>query len=157
MKNLRHIVIKKSNFTDLYVCAQPMQSDFHALYLVFDQEKVAANHWSNFIKNASLTCWTTSKVFINKNGRNIELFDVQDLINNEDLALPKTPKFTLTAKNFVQFMGQIQKLQQYNSAQIYLAIDSEGCAHATTDLASIKAQTFFGSLTSKFKTLLRIN
>ena len=156
MTSIRHIVIKKSNFTDLYVCARPMQSDFHALYLLFDEEKVAANHWANFAKNTSLTCWTTSKMFINKNGKNIELFDVQDLINNDDLTLPKSPKFTVTAKNFTQFMGQIQKLQEYHSAQIYLAIDSDGYAHATIDLAAIKKQTFLGILTSKFKALLKI-
>ena len=153
---LRHIVIKKSNYTDLYICNQPMQSDFHLLYLLFDDEKVDAHHWSNFAKNSSLTCWTTSKIFINKNGKNIDLFDIQDLINNDDLALPKKPNFTMTTKNFVQFMTQIQKLQEYNSAQIYIAIDNDGNAHATTDLALITTKTFFGTLTSKIKDLFRI-
>ncbi len=133
-----------------------MQSDFHILYLLLDDEKIDTYHWSNFAKNASLTCWTTSKIFINKNGKNIELFDVQDLINNEDLTLPKSPKFIMTTKNFVQFMGQIQKLQAYNYVQIYLAIDNDGKAHATTDLACITQKSFLSALTSKVKALFPI-
>ena len=151
------IVITKSNITNSYIATQPMTYDFHLLYLLLIQEngecRTSTKNWINFCKNSSIKCLATSQLFINKNNGYIELFSIYDLTNTDDLCLPKSPKFIMTAKNFMNFMMQRAQLYKQQSDNFFIVIDSQGHVHLTTDLQSIVKTSFFASLQKKLVSL----
>ncbi len=146
MKNLRYTQLKKSNYINSYIASEPMQYDFHLLYLLLTIENIDINHWSNFCKTSSISCWSTSQIFINKNNGSIEIFDIYDLANKEELCLPKSPKITISAANFLQFMTSWSQLQKENPQDIIIAIDDIGYAYLTTDVRSIEKTSFLVSI-----------
>lgn len=153
MTTNNHILLQKSNVTGLYRSPQAITYDFHLLLLLLDEQIATKNDCIDFYKNSSILCWTTDQVFLNKNGKNIELFDIHDLIDNKDLSLPKSPKFVLSIKNFGQMIMQWKKLYTQRPETLFLVIDHQKIVHLTTDLATINPLTFFSLLRTKFNNL----
>jgi len=153
MTTNNHILLQKSNISRLYRSPQAITYDFHLLLLLLDEQMATKNDCIDFYKNSSNSCWTTDQVFLNKNGKNIELFDVHDLIHNKDLSLPKSPKFTLSIKNFGQLIIQWKKFYYQSPDNLFLVIDHQQTVHLTTDLASINPITFFSLLRTKINNL----
>ena len=156
-KVLSSIVITKSNITNSYIALQPMNYDFHLLYLLLIQEngecRTSTKSWINFCKNSSIKCIATSQLFIHKNSGYIELFSIYDLTNTEDLCLPKAPKFIMTSKNFINFMVQRSQLYKQQPDRFFIAIDGKGHVHLTTSLESIVTTSFFAGLHKKIMAL----
>lgn len=150
-------VIVKSKTTDSYLALQPMNYDMYLLYLLFIQEngecQTSTKSWINFCKNSSTKCLATSQLFINKNNGYIELFAIYDLTNTDDLCLPKSPKFVMTAKNFMNFMIQKSEIYKKKPSKFFIVIDEQGHAHLTTDLQSLVKTSFFGLLQKKLASL----
>ena len=151
MTQLRHIILHKSLSTNLYTSSEPMNHDFYLLSLLVENDIKNYENLITFSKNSSITCWTTDQLFMNKNGKNIELFSVHDLANNEELHLPKTAKFTISKTNFMQCVVNIKKLHEQAITRIYIVIDEQDYVHVTHDLALIKKYDFFSSLLSSIK------
>lgn len=147
------VIIKKSSLTGNYIVPQAMNYDFYLLYLLVTQangeSQTSAKNWVNFCKRSSLKCITTSQLFINKNNGYIELFSIYDLASTDDLCLPKSPQFIMTAKNFMNFMVQKSHIYQQQPNQFFIAIDSQGHAHLTTNLQTITKVSFLKSLHNK--------
>lgn len=148
-----HILLQKSNVTGLYRASQTITYDFHLLLLLLDEQMATKNDCIEFYKNSSIPCWTTDQVFLNKNGKNIDLFDIHDLTHNKDLSLPKSPKFMISTKNFGQLIIQWKKLYIQSPDKLFLVIDQQEIVHLTTDLATINQITFLNSLRAKFNNL----
>lgn len=150
-------VIVKSKTTNSYCALQPMHYDIYLLYLLFIQEngecQTSTKSWINFCKNSSVKCLATSQLFINKNNGYIELFAIYDLTNTDDLCLPKSPKFVMTAKNFMNFMTQKSEIYKHQPSNFFIVIDEQGHAHLTTDLQSLIQTSFFGLLRKKLTSL----
>lgn len=153
MTTNNHILLQKSNITRLYRSPQAITYDFHLLLLLLDEQMATKNDCIDFYKNSSILCWTTGQIFLNKNGKNIELFDVHDLIQNKDLSLPKSPKFMISTKNFGQLIMQWKKLYIKSPDKLFLVIDQQQIVHLTIDLATTNQVTFFGLLRIKFNDL----
>ncbi|MBP6870026.1 hypothetical protein KBC04_04035 [Candidatus Babeliales bacterium] len=169
MNSFNFITITKSKITQKYICAQAMDYDFYLLYLLFtetlspaslDQQNQPGeesrsygnfqkNNGIDFCKDSSVKCLATSQLFMNKNNGHIELFANYDLMNTEDLCLPKSPKFIMTAKNFIHFMMQKSQLLKQQPHQLFIVIDKQGHAHLTTDLQSITKVSFFSTIQKK--------
>jgi hypothetical protein len=128
-----------------------MNQDFYLLSLLVENDIKNLENLINFIKSSSIHCWTTDQLFMNKHGKNIELFSVSNLINNEELCLPKSAKFTISRRNFMQCIMNIKKLHDQTITKIYIAIDEQGSIYITHDLASIKKYDFLSSLLSSIK------
>lgn len=152
MTPLQHSIMVKNPSTDNYKASQPMVHNFYLLSLLLDNCANNIKYLISFYKNSSISCWTTDQLFLNKNGKNIELFSVHDLARNENLCLPKVSKFILSKKNFINCIMQIQKLHKQAASKIYIAVDELGTVHITDDLASIKKYDFFSLLLSSIKT-----
>src|SRR3989339_136110 len=155
-----HVIVTKNKTTNRYNICQPMTYDFYLLYLLCTETLTTTstdskkNSGFEFYKNSSIPCLVTPQLFINKNKGYIELFSIYDLTNNsDDLCLPKSPKFIMTAKNFMNFMVQKAQLHQQQPDQFFLVIDSQGHAHLTTDLQSLVKVSFFTSLQKKLASL----
>ncbi len=151
------IVITYNQITQSYTASQPMSYDFYLLFLLFTQSSCAkapadkepqtsAKSWIQFCKSSSIKCLATSQLFIHKNNGYIELFSIYDLTNTDDLCLPKSPKYIMTTKNFINFMIQKSQIYKQRPPQFFIVIDAQGHAHATTDLDSLKKLSFFGAL-----------
>lgn len=152
MNQLRQITLNKNFSTHLYTSSEPMLHDFYLISLLLNNYEINHPHFINFYKNSSITCWTTDQLFMNKNGKNIELFSVHDLANNEELCLPKTAKFTISTTNFMQCVISIKKLHEQAVAKMYIVIDEQDYVHVTHDLASVKKYDFLSLLLSSIKT-----
>ena len=153
MKNIQSIVITKSSITDNYIASQPMNYDFYLLYLLLMQEtrdaQISTKKLINFCKKSSTTCLATSQLFIHKNNGHIEIFSIYDLTKTDNLYLPKSPKFIMTAKNLMNFMVQKSKIFKQRPDLFFIVIDGQGHAQLTTDLQSIKKKSFLSSLHKK--------
>ncbi len=159
------VLVIKNQTTNSYMISQPLTYDFYLLYLLCTETLTPASYETqthhfeknvgiNFCKNSSMQCLATPQLFINKNNGYIELFSIYDLTNNpDDLCLPKSPKFIMTAKNFMQFMVKIAQIHQLQPKKFFLVIDSQGHAHVTTDLTSLEKTSFFASLQKKLSRL----
>jgi hypothetical protein len=159
------VMVIKNQTTNSYIITQPLTYDFYLLYLLCTENltplsgEKQTHHFEknagiNFYKNSSMQCLATPQLFINKNNGYIELYSIYDLTNNpDDLCLPKSPKFIMTAKNFMQFMVKITQMHQQQPKKFFLVIDSQGHAHATTDLTSLEKTSFFASLQKKLSRL----
>lgn len=150
MNEIQYVTIVKSTITQKYMCAEPINYDFYLLYLLFTQtftpttvpsetdptntNNFQKNSGINFCKSSSTSCLATSQLFMHKNHGYIELFASYDLLNNEDLSLPRSPKFIMTAKNFMNFMMQKRQLQKQQPEKVFIIIDKQGHAHLTTTL-----------------------
>jgi len=150
------IVVSKSKITNMYIVSQPMTYDFYLLYLLFTEQfptNLDKNTGVEFCKNSSIKSLATSLLFIHKNHGHIEIFSAYDIKNTENLALPKSPKFIMTAKNFMNFMIQKSHFQKTQPAQLFIVIDNLGHAHLTTDLNSLQKTSFFELLRKKLARL----
>ncbi len=152
-KKDEHVIVTKNKTTKKYTICQPITYDFYLLYLLCTEPLTIAstdnkkNTGIEFYKDSSILCLVTPQLFINKNKGYIELFAIYDLTNNsDDLCLPKSPKFIMTAKNFMNFMVQKAQIHQQQPDQFFLVIDNQGHAHLTTDLQSLVKISFFTSL-----------
>ena len=151
MTPLRHVTLSKSLSTHLYTSLEQMNHDFYLLSLLLENDIKNLEKLINFIKSPSIHCWTTDQLFMNKHGKNIELFSVHNLVNNEELCLPTTQKFTFSKTNFMQCIMNIKKLHEQAVTTIYITIDEQGYVYITHDLTSIKKYDFFSSLVSSIK------
>ena len=159
MKPTQSIIIKKSSITHNYIASQPMSYDFYLLYLLATEilsqpsaqsdNQFKKNEGIDFYKHSSIACLVTSQLLLHKKNGFVELFAIYDLANTDDLCLPKSPKFIMTAKNFMNFMVQKNQLQKHQPRQFFIAIDGNGHAHLTTDLQSLEKKSFFASLHKK--------
>ena len=133
-----------------------MTYDFYFLFLLATQEmhnsQTSIKKYVDSCKNSSIPCMVTQQLFINKHNGYVELYSIYDLANTDELCLPKSPKLIMTAKNFMNFMMQKNQILQQQPDQFFIAIDSQGHAHLTTDLQSITKKSFFGMLQQKLST-----
>jgi hypothetical protein len=155
------ILITKSPITNDYIASQTMNYDFYLLYLLFTQSlpeiqatnKFKKNAGIDFCKNSSIKSLATSQLFIHKNNGHIELFSIYDLANTDDLCLPKSPKFIMTAKNFMNFMIQKNQICKLQPNKLFIALDECGHAHLTTDLQTLTKKSFFAMLQKNLASL----
>lgn len=146
MTLLQHTTFNKSLSSNLYTSSERLHHDFYLLSLLVNNDIKNLENLILFTKNSSIYCWTTNELFMNKHGKNIELFSVHNLANNEELHLPKVAKFTISNKNFIQCIMSIKNLHEQAVTKMYIAIDEQGSVYITHDLASIKKYDFFSSL-----------
>ncbi len=147
------IVVTYNPIIKSYIASQPMSYDLYLLYLLITQEngecRTSTKSWIQFCKNSSVKCLATSQLFINKNNGYIELYSMHDLTNTDDLCLPKSPKYIMTTKNFINLIIQKSQIYKQLPSQFFIIIDAQGHAHATTDLESINKVSFLGILQKK--------
>lgn len=170
MNSIQYITITKSPITQKYICKDQIHYDFYLLYLLSTASFLPTNlHEAdgrnennfqktsgiNFCKNSSISCLVTSQLFMHKNNGYIELFASYDLINNEDLSLPKSPKFIMTAKNFIKFMMQKKQLEKEQPEKFFIIIDKQGHAHITQTLELITKISIFSVLTKKISSFFQ--
>ncbi|MBV8661379.1 MAG: hypothetical protein JO129_04510 [Candidatus Dependentiae bacterium] len=163
MNSIQSIIITKNKTTNRYITSQSMTYDFYLLYLLSTEtlskpslnNQCSKNAGIDFYKNSSEPCIVTQQLFINKHNGYVELYSMYDLANTDDLCLPKSPKFIMTAKNFMNFMMQKNQISLQQPDQFFIAIDSQGHAHLTTDLQSIIKKSFLMILQQKITGLFK--
>lgn len=163
MNNPNYITIIKSSITEQYLCNEPIPHEFYLLYLLFtetlppislelgqlSEHHVQKNNGIDFCKNSMAKCLVTSQLFIHKHNGYIEIFSNYDLKNTDDLCLPKSPKLTMTAKNFINFMIQKNQYNKQKPKTLFIIIDHQGHAHLTTNLESINKVSFLTIIQKK--------
>jgi hypothetical protein len=157
------ILIKKNPITRHYIPSEAISYDFYLLFLLSTESlsqaqsncaKMAEFNFKKndgifFYKTSSIKCLATQQLFLNKNNGYIEIFSIYDLMNTDQLDLPKSPKLIMTAKNFMNFMVQKSQIQKNQPQEFFIAIDEQGHAHITTDLQSINKKSFLQTLQKK--------
>lgn len=161
------VTIKKSQLTNSYIALQSMNYDTYLLYLLFTEtltlpssihaslsiHQFEKNAGISFCKNSSLRCLATSKLLLHKNNGYIELHAIYDLKNTDELCLPKSPVFVMTAKNFMNFMTKKAQIYKQQPEQFFIVLDAQGHAHLTEDLQTLTKKSFLAHLQTKFVNL----
>lgn len=147
----RSIIIKYNQATNSYIPTEPISYDFYLLYLLL-QDATSSDifadlqHWIN---NSSMQCLATCRLFLHKNKRHVELFAIYDLIDTENLCLPKSPQLIISMQQCIDFIKQASSMHSRSTQQFFIAIDDQHNVHLTDNLQSIIKKSFWQSMSKR--------
>lgn len=152
MKIIASISLTRSSITNQYITSEPINYDMYLLSMLIQEHDSAK--LIHFSATSSIKSCATSQLFLYKNKSTILIFSIYDLVDADDLCLPKSPKLVLSIKNFMQFLRQKQLIiDQQKTLHCFIAQSDTGNVYLTTNITSLTQQSAWSNLIKKITCL----